>query len=326
MENLIRVNDNNFDRLQARRGLTVKNNSQMSKVGDMGLGIEAAERQDAAVRAKLEARINSINALDTQLQEVGLLVATFGLKTKSAQINTLTTALENLDEIRAQAELPVGASRPLRLIRNAVVSVREGLITGSYTKTERAGLEITEIVEARKILADMKVKAVDRMELITASKAPATDLGDNDVKALQTTAKARGALDAIRNRPQVLCMAPVIPVLSGRLDLAKLKAAGIKCEMVGGYPMIYDQRIIGVNRDAIQADARGKPERAIEAATRYMVSLREAVAPLTMVSARAVAQSGGSWYWVADRNTLRALQLAAGGNINITDWGFGFGG
>lgn len=326
MENLIRVNDNNFDRLQARRGLTVKNNSQMSKVGDMGLGIEAAERQDAAVRAKLEARINSINSLDKQLQELGVVVATFGLKSKSDQIMTLTAALEALDSIRDQPELPVGASRPLRLISNAMVSVREGLMTGSYTKTERAGLEITEIIEARQILAGLKTKAEARMEVITAAKAPALEIDESSVKALTTTARAKGALDAIRNRPNVLCMAPIIPVLAGRLDLAKLKAAGIKCEMVGGYPMIYDQRIIGVNRDAIQADTRGKPERAIEAATRYMVSLRDAVAPLTMVSAKAQAYAGGSWYWVADRQTLRALQQAAGGNINISDWGFGFGG
>lgn len=326
MENLVRVNDNNFDRLQARRGLTVKNNSQMSKVGDLGLGIEAAERQDAAARAKLEARITSINSLDRQLQELGVVVATFGLKSKSNQILTLTAALETLDQIRAQPELPIGAAKPLRMIRNAMVSVREGLMTGAYTKSERAGLEIHEIIEARAALSQMKTKATDRLELMASVKAPAHEINDNDVKALQTTATAKGALDAIRSRPNVLCMAPIIPVLAGRLDLNKLRAAGVRCEMVGGYPMIYDQRVIGVNKDAIQADARGKPERAIEAATRYMVSLREAVAPLTMVAARAVAHAGGSWYWVADRGTLRALQQAAGGNINVTDWGFGFGG
>lgn len=327
MENLARVNDNNFDRLQARRGLTVKNNSQMSKVSEHGLGIEAAERQDAAVRAKLEARVQGLNQLLAELNSLQFQLASFGLHTKEKQKTLLTAALGHVDLIRNREDLPIGASKPLRVVRNAMVSIREGLMTGSYSKQERQNLSIHEVETARTAVQALLDKSVARLEQVGHEPVEA---GMEEVDAQTAAVIARvqdmkTALLAIKTKPLVLSRAPIVPVTTTNLRLDKLTAMGVKAESMGGYPVLHDQRIIGINRDALQADARGKPERAIEAATRFMASLRETVAPLTMVCSRATPHSGGSWYWVADRATLKALRDAAGGTINVADWGFGFG-
>lgn len=327
MENLVRVSDNTFDRIQVRSGLTVKNNSQMSKMSELGLGLEAADREEAANRAKLEARIQGLAQLENDLTAVGHKLAEFGVRNRENQILLLGTALTDIDVIRNNAELPVGASRPLRTIRNAIVSIREGLTSGAYSKEERRALEIHEVLQARATVRTLKEKSQKRLEALGLNPVDAQteELDASTAQILAQTALLKNSLLSIKNKPLVLTRAPIVPVTATRLDLAKLAAAGIRAENLGGYPLIHDQRIIGVNRDALQADARGNRERAIEAATRYMASLREAVAPLTMVSDKAEQKHAGSWYWVADRSTLRALREASGGNINVTDWGFGFG-
>lgn len=330
MENLIRVNDNNFDRLQARRGLTVKNNSQMSKVSEHGLGIEAAERHDAAVRVKLEARVEGLTQLAADLNKLHLDLAELGVRGlagKSSQVQLLTASLEHVEQIRARTDLPVGAARPLRIVRNALVSVREGLVAGSYTKSGRHNLSIHEAGVARdEVMAQLeKAKVRLNAAALNPVEAGMEELDAQTATLIARVQDMRTALTAIRTRPLVLSRAPIVPVTSTVLQLRKLQEMGIKAESLGGYPLLHDQRIIGVNRDALQADAKGVTEKVIEAATRFMDSMRKSVTTMTMVSARAVPHSGGTWYWVADRTTLRALREAAGGNINVTDWGFGFG-
>src|ERR1700692_4831233 len=129
---MMRVADSNFDRLQARSGLTAKNQSQMEKIiSALQIGSKAGP-DDAQILMKAEKRVTALKELRAQLATATVAVSQLYVVSKPKQLQRLTAALKAVKTI-AESKPPVGVQTHLRAALNELTSLREGVYVGAAT-------------------------------------------------------------------------------------------------------------------------------------------------------------------------------------------------
>lgn len=337
MKNVQRVADTNFDRFQAKQGLTAKNQSQMTKLLPMLQVGSKAGPDDAQVLAKMEARLTALKELRASLHKTTISLAKLHIVDKEQQLKKLTIARKKVVAI-AESKPPVGVSKALRACLNELTSLREGVYVG--TATTRKTLAIVACSDAVEHVDGLIAKTTKRLE---AAKSQ-TQAGSGDpvfqdevVKVIQRTAEDAHKLESLKGKSFVVCRVPVVAVAKTMLDANKLKAKGFKAEDIGGYPVLHNQLVIGINKAMLnlkknEMDEQGnslKPlstDRWVNAADQVLAMIRKQTkVKYQLVDARPYGHAGGAWFWAMPERDLNLFATSFPGKaVSLQSWGFGF--
>ncbi len=327
---LTRVADNNFDKLQARKGLTLANNSQMSKISQYAVSDEKIERENASMRAALEQkerRLTKVHAYLVKLKHRFSLLSIAPLKDKKEGLVKIHGNLVTLIE---HPNLPHGLSKSLQRTLNEVVSIRESL---SQSKKIQAStvIESTMLDQAIELAAKLcaisqfKIEAYGTRGDVARKEEYEDQLMEKARDIIKNSNKESKRLEAIKNKPVVLDRVPIVPVVDGILRSEVLNRKGLKTENLGGYVLIHSQMVLGINKEVLAKKGR-KQEKAADAAKRYLDSFSKSTGKqLAFVSEQPTPYGGGLWFWVAEERVINALSAAANNKFKLRYWGFGMG-
>ena len=318
---LVQSKDNLFDRLHAHTGLTAKNNSQMSRVVEYGVSAATADKEDAEKRAKVEARITSLKKTIAYVEGVnGQLALLPTLSTRAAKEKLLAKQLKTVVAIHEHPNLPLGASKPMRKMRNELTSAREGLVADGVLAAFEEGQQAVDSLKATLASAEETLAI-----LVHGNDAYMEKLYDRAREIIQRTGSEARRLESLKDKPMVISRVPIVPLTDPPLNPDTLNRMHVKTENLGGYPLIHNQIVIGINREALAKSGR-KAEKPMDAVERYLKVLSKQMGRTIMtVSTQGVPAQGGVWYWLADEKTINALRKAGRDQLKIRSWGFGFG-
>ena len=226
---------------------------------------------------------------------------------------------------------------------NRTVSLAGGLESLDYTELDLAAYRVKalsflqEIHDktslSRKQVA--KIKATwDNPDEVLEEDAAATYKVGSDQKmdvlfkgSEQTLERYRSysaIVKSLNGKDFVIHRAPIIPMSTPPIQFEKLAALGFVAERLGGYTVLEDQLVLGLNSGYTQ---RALQElRKTPAATAEMI-----VGQLEQKSGRKYeiihgqGKGVGQWWWLMTSKDLdRLRQACMGGRMKITNWGFAF--
>jgi hypothetical protein len=292
-QNVVRVSDNLFDRIQAGNGLTAKNQSQMSKITILPDVAEEPVSREPYIEALKDFHAR-IAALLMNLTDLGEL-------SNRGRVVRLTTSLELLAKARKK-KVPYGLGKFVRAAVNELVSLREAATIGDL-KDDQIDLRSTKA-----ILTQIEVLLVKEAEL--ANTGSETDeVFEGDVEGVLALANAQTTLPPLDGNVFVLARVPVVPVpATGFLATKKVKALGFDAQDAGGYAILSNQIVIGVSP---------KSAKDIHIALEQFSAER-----LVLVDSRGHGKNGVMWYWVLREEDLaRFSQAFSGGALKLQSWG-----
>jgi hypothetical protein len=292
-QNVVRVSDNLFDRIQAGNGLTAKNQSQMSKITILPDVAEEPVSREPYIEALKDFHAR-IAALLINLTDLGEL-------SNRGRVVRLTTSLELLAKARKK-KVPYGLGKFVRAAVNELVSLREAATIGDL-KDDQIDLRSTKA-----ILTQIEVLLVKEAEL--ANTGSETDeVFEGDVEGVLALANAQTTLPPLDGNVFVLARVPVVPVpATGFLATKKVKALGFDAQDAGGYAILSNQIVIGVSP---------KSAKDIHIALEQFSAER-----LVLVDSRGHGKNGVMWYWVLREEDLaRFSQAFSGGALKLQSWG-----
>lgn len=132
---------------------------------------------------------------------------------------------------------------------NALTSMEEAVATGEMSLREMS----TELRSEFNGYRLRVLKMVEEANSPTQKEELSTpDLIGQGLSGLKGYESSRDQLEKdILNRGLVVAYAPVIPISSPPLDIAKLNANGFKSDSFAGYPVLHKQFIIGMSTEQI---------------------------------------------------------------------------
>jgi hypothetical protein len=293
-QNLVRVADSLFDRIQATNGLTAKNQSQMSKITIL---------QDVP-EEETPSREPYIQALkDFHARIAGLLLNLEDLQELSnrGRVVRLTTTLELLADARKK-KVPYGLGKFVRAAVNELVSLREAATIGDLTSDQ------IDLRSTNAILTQIDVLLVKEAELASAG-SETDDVFGGDVEGVLALANAQTTLPPLGGNVFVLARVPVVPVpAAGFLAVKKVTALGFDAKDAGGYAIMSNQLVIGVS-----PKSAGDIHIALE---QYRAER------LVLVDSRGHGKNGILWYWCMRSEDLANFSQAfSGGSLKLQSWG-----
>lgn len=337
MKNVQRVADSNFDRLQATQGLTAKNQSQMTKLLPMLQVGSKAGPDEAQVIAKMEARVKALKELRASLHKATESLAKLHIVDKEQQLKKLTSARKKVVAI-AESKPPVGVSKALRACLNELTSLREGVYIG--TATTKKTLAIVACSNAVEHVDGLIGKAEQRLSQAKSGvEAGSSDpvFQDEVVKVIQKTAEDAHKLESLKGKSFVMSRVPVVAIAKSMLDANVLKRKGFKAEDIGGYPVVHNQLVIGINKamldlkkneisDLGQTVKTISTDRWVNAAEQVLAMIRKQTkVKYQLVDARPYGHSGGAWFWAMPERDLNLFASAFPGKaVALKSWGFAF--
>jgi hypothetical protein len=291
--NVVRVADSLFDRIQARNGLTAKNQSQMSKITILP---DVAEEP-----VSREPYIQSLK--DFHATVAGLLMNLTGLVEVSnrSRVVHLTTSLELLASARKK-KVPYGLGKFVRAAVNELVSLREAATIGDLTDDQ------IDLRSTKAIITQIDILLVKEAELANAG-SETDEVFEGDVEGVLALANAQTTLPTLGDNVFVLARVPVVPVpAAGFLATKKVNALGFEAKDAGGYAIMSNQIVIGVSP---------KSAKDIHIALEQFRAER-----LVLVDSRGHGKNGVLWYWVLRQEDLARFSLAfSGGALKLQSWG-----
>jgi hypothetical protein len=292
-QNVVRVSDNLFDRIQAGNGLTAKNQSQMSKITILPDVAEEPVSREPYIEALKDFHAR-IAALLINLTDLGEL-------SNRGRVVRLTTSLELLAKARKK-KVPYGLGKFVRAAVNELVSLREAATIGDL-KDDQIDLRSTKA-----ILTQIEVLLVKEAELANAG-SETDEVFEGDVEGVLALANAQTTLPPLDGNVFVLARVPVVPVpATGFLATKKVKALGFDAQDAGGYAILSNQIVIGVSP---------KSAKDIHIALEQFSAER-----LVLVDSRGHGKNGVMWYWVLREEDLaRFSQAFSGGALKLQSWG-----
>jgi hypothetical protein len=292
-QNVVRVSDNLFDRIQAGNGLTEKNQSQMSKITILP---DVAEEP-----VSREPYIQSLK--DFHATVAGLILNLEDLKGLSnrGRVIRLTTTLELLAAARKK-KVPYGLGKFVRAAVNELVSLREAATIGDLTEDQ------VDLRSTNAIITQIDILLVKEAELASATNGT-DEVFDGDVEGILALANAQTTLPPLNGNVFVLARVPVVPVpATGFLATKKVNALGFDAKDAGGYAIMSNQIVIGVSP---------KSAGDIHIALEQFRSER-----LVLVDSRGHGKNGVMWYWVMRADDLAQFSQAfSGGSLKLQSWG-----
>jgi hypothetical protein len=334
MKNPQRVVESNFDKLQARQGLAAKNQSQMVKLLPQLQLAGKKEKPEEHVQQKLEARSKGLKQLKANLDKVVVSVSKLYVVDREQQLKKLTSSLKKVKGI-IDNKPPLGVQKHLRACVNELTSLREGVYTGAAVdKKTLSILACTKAVAHVETLITSNTKALKRLKAgaegaAEISAADEEQMYGDIAKVLQQTQKESKNINDLKERQFVVTRVPIIPLSKLPLNPEKLKAQGFKAEGLGGYPVMHNQLVLGINKSMLEVrdiSKAIKPETILEAAKKVKTLIeKQTKQKLYFVDEKPYGAIGGAWFWLMNERELSAFAKAfPGRHVQLTRFGFAF--
>lgn len=294
-QNLVRVADSLFDRIQATNGLTAKNQSQMSKITILqDVPDEETPSREPYRQALREFRVRT----NLAIRSLGSLM---GDGNQPHRVARLTDMLEFLAKERRN-KVPYGLGKFVRAAVNELVSLREAATIGDLTD-DQIDLHSTNALlsQTDTILA--------KEEEMASTTSETDEVFEGDVEGVLALANAQTTLPPLGGNVFVLARVPVVPVpATGFLATKKVNALGFEAKDAGGYAIMSNQVVIGVSP---------KSASDIHIALEQFRSER-----LVLVDSRGHGKNGILWYWTMREDDMaRFSQAFSGGSLKLQSWG-----
>lgn len=263
----------------------------------------------------------------------------------------ISFTLDKLKVIAESARTLAGSiqDRPLKKrvenFHNRTVSLCGGLESLDYTELDLVAYRakalsfLQEVHEqtslSRKQVAKIKAswdnpedEAVEEDAAATTYKVSSDQKMDSLFKGSEQTLERYRSYSAIvkslNGKDFVIHRAPIIPMSTPPIQFEKLAALGFAAEKLGGYTVLEDQMVLGLNSGYTQKALQEL--RKTPAATAEMI-----VGQLEQKSGRKYeiihgqGKGVGQWWWLMTSKDLdRLRQACMGGRMKITNWGFAF--
>jgi hypothetical protein len=292
-QNLVRVADSLFDRIQACNGLTAKNQSQMSKITILP---DVAEEP-----VSREPYIEALKCFHARIAGLLMDLQTLKGSSNAVRIIHLNTALTSLADARKK-KVPYGLGKFVRAAVNELVSLREAATIGDLTD------EQIDLRSTGEILTQIEVLLVKETILESATSG-ADEVFEGDVEGVLALANAQTTLPPLNGNVFVLARVPVVPVpATGFLATKKVNALGFDAKDAGGYAIMSNQIVIGVSP---------------KSASDIHIALEQFRAErLVLVDSRGHGKNGVIWYWAMRVDDLAQFSQAfSGGSLKLQSWG-----
>lgn len=243
--------------------------------------------------------------------------------------------LKRLTEIKT----PIGLKTYVTEFQNEIESARDAFQTGDIPFED---ISFNSVKELKKITET----------LIDSLNARITDLKENGVDlsyvrdetkavedTLQNANKEMQRLARIKNKPYLVCKAPVIPVPHNAYFIMENLKRWFRISAIGGYPILHDQLVVGVNRSVTKQSSTETTLREVI----KKLETRKGVKYIKIAAhgaSAAVAGRGIVWYWLMPEDSAELFRKcfrnygAAGvvgtktlglQGIAVRDWGFADG-
>jgi hypothetical protein len=294
-KNLVRIADSNFDRMQARAGLTLKNQSQMSKLPNV------SEPEPMKSNVEYVARLREFR--DRCKEATRRLHSMQGLATPR-QIKRLTLAMGFFDDER-KAKVPYGTGKAVRAVLNELTSLREAAYLDELTD------ELIDLSATNALFETVDTLIEKAIEKSKEEEQPSDSVFDPNLVSILEHASAQTTLPRLtEEKPFVLARVPVIPVAN--MSHAKLQGRDFKVTNVGGYLMMNDQIVLGIS-----------PKQGFDAANRIRIEIRKQTKQkLVFVDERPTGHKGALWYWLMHESDLQQFMAAFPNNtLKVQSWG-----
>lgn len=302
----------------------------------------------------LLARRARLVEVKTKVRKVNAALANLAVAPVTKQIGLIRSAQAYVADIK---EIPTGVKPLLRTIHNELQSLHEGILAKAVRKKDlvlTAGVQVVREIDA--ILAKVEsnlVKLSSSLEDV-----------DRNVLVLKKNQEQRDKIPAFNGREFVVGRAPVAFTFQnkqkhssvGYVDQEKLDNMGFKSDNLGGYTVIHNQLVIGIDshavydkqvgedgkqsikrqqvKDTTVVFKKGNPTRVLKARDKLHIDVARKVlkmlerrfnAQFDFVSEYAVGLNGGEFFWVMSVQDFRRLAKAfPGGHLKISRWGFAF--
>lgn len=337
MKNPMRVADSNFDRFQARQGLTAKNQSQLTKLIPILQTGSKKGPDDAAVQAKMEARVKALTELKANLNKIVVRLASLHSLDEATRLSKLTVARKRVIAILGDKP-PVGVSKHLKACVNELTSLREGVAIGTATtKKSLAIFSCTEAVaHVESLIGVTKTKLVAHKRAVAGiAPDPLFQPGDEIEQILQQTSQEGKALPSVKGKAFAVARVPVVVIpAKGVLDVALLKRDGFKVDQISDYALIHNQLVLGINPQELIKLNKGQREEGkeiprskwLEAATKVKAIIEKQLKiKLAIVDEKPYGAAGGAWFWLIPIREISLLKNAFPGKaVHVKSWGFAF--
>lgn len=337
MKNPTRVADSNFDRFQARQGLTAKNQSQLTKLIPILQTGSKKGPDDATIQMKMEARVHALTELKANLNKIVVRLASLHSLDEATRLSKLTTARKRVVAILDEGA-PVGVSKHLKACLNELTSLREGVAIGTATtKKQLAIFSCTEAVtHVEQLIGTTKTKlAAHNRTVAGIADDPLFQPGDEIENILEQTSKEGKALPSVKGKAFAIARVPVVVIpAKGFLDVDALKRGGFKVDRISDYALIHNQLVLGINPQELIKLNKGQREQGKEiprsqwlaAATKVKAIIEKQLkVKLAIVDEKPYGAAGGAWFWLMpDREIVLLKNAFPGKAVHVKSWGFAF--
>lgn len=255
--------------------------------------------------------------------------------TNKKRIAFTNAVLKRLDEVK----VPIGLKLYVTKFQNEIESARDAFQTGDIPFED---ISFDSVKELKKItetlidslntrITDLKENGVDLSYVRDETKAVE--------ETLQNVSKEMQRLARIKNKPYLVCKAPVVSVPHNAYFIMENLKRWFRISAIGGYPILHDQLVVGVNRSVTKQNSTETTLREVikKLETRNGVKYIKIAAH---GASAAVAGRGIVWYWLMPEDSAELFRKcfrnygAAGvvgtktlglQGIAIRDWGFADG-
>lgn len=293
-KNLVRIADSNFDRMQARAGLTLKNQSQMAKLPDIREPYPSKNNEEYIAR---------LTEFRERCKEATRRLHSMHGIAPARQIKRLTLAMAFFEQER-KAKVPYGAGKAVRAVLNELTSLREAAYLDELTD------DLIDLSATNALFETIEMLIARTIEK-SKEEEPADSVFDPNLVSILERASAQTTLPRLTaDKPFVLARVPVIPVAT--MSQAKLQGREFNVTNVGGYLMMNEQLVLGIS-----------PKEGFDAANRIRLEIRKQTKQkLVFVDERPAGHKGALWYWLMHESDLQQFTATFPNNtLKVQSWG-----
>lgn len=319
----MRTSDTNFDRIQARQNIAVRNNSQMSRISELGISESRDEKETASVKEQTEKRVRNLGIVKSFISKVELQASGLSVMDERKREKLVSSLLARVQAMHENPKLPKGAGPHLLRIRNELLSLKEGIAANAVKPKDMILATVQPSLEGINTL-------ISKAELRLSGESINDSMTDEAFKkaeeVLKHNQKEAKQLERLTKKPFVVARVPIVPISSPVMNVGILNRSGIKAEQLAGYPLIHNQMVIGISKDATVLETRKRNQKPLEAAREILSQLvGQTQRDYIFVTENGFRSHGGIWFWVATKQEVNAFIKAANNRLKIDRWGFGFG-
>lgn len=314
------------------------------------------EKQERLVL--LQARLSLLADVHTKLRKLNVYLGSIAVSDKQRQLKVLRSATNYLETFK---EVPTGVKPLLATIANELVSLREGIMADAVQSKD---LVLISGVRAVIAVTDLQVVALAHKARIESQLNVEGATDENEALILKNQ-KFKAAIPKLGSKDFVVARAPVAFTFQqknghssvGYVDTGSIASLGFKVDNLGGYTVLYDQLLVGVNTDAVfdvsSENTNGKTVKTRQRVSENAITFKKGTPtkvvkrrdkdyldvalhvkkqlekrtnqPYAFVSETPQGHEGGHWFWLMPTRDLNRLARAfPGGHAKINRWGFAF--